>query len=73
LKQKLAAAKTYSDRMTILADQSINYMDVNPDSMVYYAQRVVLLSIKDRNIYPADFEVSACPPGGPIVVCRKLS
>ncbi|WP_295712269.1 tetratricopeptide repeat protein [Mucilaginibacter sp.] len=59
LKQKLAAAKTDSDRMQILADQSSSYQDVNPDSMVYYAQRVVLLSIKNRNIYPADFEVDA--------------
>ncbi|MDB4923157.1 MAG: hypothetical protein JWQ54_5140 [Mucilaginibacter sp.] len=59
LKQKLAAAKTDSDRMEILASQSSSYRDVNPDSMVYYAQRVVLLSIKNRNIYPADFEVGA--------------
>jgi len=59
LKQKLATAKTDSDRMDILASQSTSYKDVNPDSMVYYAQRVVLLSIKNRNIYPADFEVTA--------------
>jgi tetratricopeptide (TPR) repeat protein len=59
LKQKLAAAKTDSDRMQILANQSISYQDVNPDSMVYYAQRVVLLSIKNKNIYSADFEVDA--------------
>jgi len=59
LKQKLAAAKTDSDRIYILANQSISYRDVNPDSMVYYAQRVMLLSIKNKNIYPAHFEVDA--------------
>lgn len=59
LKQKLATAKTDSDRIYILEDQSYSYHDVNPDSMVYYAQRAVLLSIKNRNIYPARFEVNA--------------
>jgi hypothetical protein len=59
LKQKLTAAKADSDRINILADQSYSYRDVNPDSMLYYAQRVVLLSIKNKNIYPAHIEVFA--------------
>jgi tetratricopeptide (TPR) repeat protein len=59
LKQKLVAAKTDSDRINILINQSLAYQDVDLDSMLYYAQRVVLLSIKNKDTYPAHFEVDA--------------
>ncbi len=59
LKRRLATAKTDSDKMNILTNQSYSYTDVNPDSMIYYAQQVVLLSIKNKNIYPVRYQVNA--------------
>ncbi|HEY4325864.1 MAG TPA: tetratricopeptide repeat protein [Mucilaginibacter sp.] len=59
LNQKLAAAKTDSDRMDILAGQGLSYQDVDLDSMIYYAQRVVLLGIKNKDTYPRHFEEDA--------------
>ena len=59
LKHQLTAEKADSVKLQILWEISNLYGYVSNDSKVYYAQQAVLLSIKNRNIFPVGTEAEA--------------
>lgn len=59
LKQQLTAEKTDSIKLQILWKISNLYRYVSNDSMVFYAQQAVLLSMKSRNSLPEGSEAQA--------------
>jgi tetratricopeptide (TPR) repeat protein len=59
LKLQLTAEKVESKKLQILRQISESYQYVNKDSMVFYAQQDVLLSIKSRNSLPIWSEAQA--------------
>lgn len=59
LKQQLTVEKVDSMKLQILRQISNLYHYVSNDSMVFYAQQVVLLSVKSRNSLPIGTEAQA--------------
>lgn len=59
LKQQLTAEKEDSIKLQILWQISNQYQYVSNDSMVFYAQQAVLISMKNRNSLPIGSEAQA--------------
>lgn len=59
LKQQLAVEKVDSNKLQILWQISNLYHYVSNDSMVFYAQQAVMLSVKSRNSLPIRTEAQA--------------